>query len=124
METDKTLPYTFKTAFDTSITRHLDNTEQWGALGKTYSSSPSTMVRDLDIEIYEEWFEKLIRYSHPVYLLVKPFAKKIHPELEIIHREPLWIICFPKEYSKQEISVRTMIRVSRWLEKYDAIQIK
>jgi len=124
MPVGTTLPYTFKTAFDTSITRHLNNTEQYTINGKTYVSSHSTMVRDLDIEIYEQWFEEIKHLQHPVYLLVKPFAKKIHPELEIIHCENMWIMCFPKEYLKQEINVATMLKLSRWLKKYDAIQIK
>ena len=124
METEKTLPYTFKTAFDTSITRHLDNTEEWTIDGRTYSSPPSKQFRDIEIEIYEEWFEKIKHLQHPVYLLVRPFAKKIHPDLEIIHRRYLWIMCFPKEYLKPEINVATMLKLSRWLKKYDAVQIK
>ena len=116
METEKTLPYTFKTAFDTSITRHLDC---------EYSRHPlSKQWRDIEIEYYEEEFEKIKHLHHPVYLLTRPFAKKIHPDLQIIHRRYLWIICFPKEYLKPEINVATMLKLSRWLKKYDAIQIK
>jgi hypothetical protein len=113
-----TLPYTFKTAFDTSITRHLDKEDPWTTL------SLEERWRDFDIEVYEEEFEKIKHLHHPVYLLTRPFAKKIHPDLQIIYRRFLWIMCFPKEYLKPEINVATMLKVSRWLKKYDAIQIK
>jgi len=117
MPVGTTLPYTFKTAFETSITRHLEHTP-WTTQDLEEQS------RDFDIFIYEGWLEKIKHLHHPVYLLVKPFAKKIHPDLEIIKRENLWIMCFPREYIKPEINVKTMIRLSRWLKKYDAIQIK
>ena len=124
METEKTLPYTFKTAFDTSITRHVDNTRKRHVLGKDSITEPSTKLRDVDIEIYEECLEEVKHLNHPVYLLVKPFPKKIHPELEIIHYGNAWYIVYPKEYLKPEINVATMLKVSRWLKRNNAVQIK